>query len=507
MTLLQTQLLSQLATTFPDAVAWKNLADDCELTLASWHRHSNQLANGLRRIGVAPGDRVALAISEGEPFQWLTSYMGVHKSGAVAVPLNARLSGPEMRRILDHAGVTALIASDGLLVDRPEVQPHAGLVVATGNSTVAPLHWDELLASDDAEPDHTLDGNDVADIMYTSGTTGAPKGVVVRHGGLATVDRIPSAWHGLGFLTASPFSTTSGSLLICGPMRGGLTGWFLPRFDPALWLAAVERSRAVACFLVPAMVQLLVTHPAFESSDLSSLVVVNVGSAPIAIETLKRFGAKLPSAEVTCGYGMTEFGAVTSMPMGDGGRHLGSVGRPLPGVSLQILDPAGNVLAPGEVGQVAISGTRPQRTYLSQPELTSSHWQGEWLMSGDLGFEDADGYLWIVGRLKDIIIRGGHNIVPGEVESALFAHPDVTDAAVAGVPHPVLGEDVAAWVVVRPHTTSSVGDIRRFLLTRLADYKVPRRITLVSALPRNDAGKVLKAELVATDSTGVLHDR
>jgi acyl-CoA synthetase (AMP-forming)/AMP-acid ligase II len=194
---------------------------------------------------------------------------------------------------------------------------------------------------------------------------------------------------------------------------------------------------------------------------------------------------------------MTEFGAVTAMPMGDGGRHLGSVGVPLPGVELRIVAPDGATLPPGAAGQVAIGGTRCQRAYVADPAERDQIWVDGWLMSGDLGYVDTDGHLWIVGRQKEIIIRGGHNVVPAEVESVLFEHPAVTEAAVAGVAHPVLGQDVAAWVVLR--RPASIDELRSFLLARLADYKVPRRITVVSALPRNESGKVLKSRLAAEE--------
>ncbi len=493
MTLLQTRLLAQLAGAFPDGVAWRNLADGSVLTLNGWHRQSNRLARGLLERGLRRGDRVGLLIGGDEPLEWLVSYMAIHKAGGVAVPLLTRLGPTELTRILRHAGAAVALCS--------EVHDEFRVAVPTvvGTSAGGAARWVELLSSDDADVEQELAPEDIADIMYTSGTTGEPKGVIVRHGGLSTIDRVPSAWFGLGFLSSSPFATTSGSLLVCGPMRGGLSGWFLPRFDPDRWLSAVARDRPVAAFLVPAMVELIVGAPRFETADLSSLAVVNIGSAPIASATLRRFGGGLPDAEVLCGYGMTEFGAVTAMPMGDGGRHLGSVGLPLPGVEVRILDADGESLPAGQVGQVAITGAQRPREYLADPEGTQRTWVAGWLRSGDLGYMDADGHLWIVGREKEMIIRGGHNVVPGEVEAALFEHPAVAEAAVAGLPHPVLGEVVAAWVVLR--RAASADELRSFLLNRLADYKVPRRITVVGALPRNESGKVLKSELVRADQT------
>ena len=366
-----------------------------------------------------------------------------------------------------------------------------GIVIGTAPG--AGVQWADLLSPDDSDVPEAFGPDDVADVMYTSGTTGRPKGVVVRHGGLATVDRVPSAWLGLGFLACSPFATTSGALLVCGPMRGGLTGCFLPRFDPARWIEEVAHARPVAAFLVPAMVELIVGDPEFETADLSSLAVVNIGSAPIASATLRRFGARL-SGDVLCGYGMTEFGAVTAMPRGDRDRHLGSVGLPLPGVEVRIIGPDGAPVATGEVGQVTIGGSRRPRAYFGDADATAGTWVDGWLLSGDLGYLDEDGHLWIVGRAKELIIRGGHNVVPGEVEAALFEHPDVAEAAVTGVAHPVLGEDVAAWVVLRRPVGAE--ELQAFLSSRLADYKVPRRITVTDALPRNESGKVLKSQLV-----------
>jgi long-chain acyl-CoA synthetase len=380
------------------------------------------------------------------------------------------------------------------------VGPVDGLrLLATTEPAPGALAWPQLLRPEGTAPVPTA--GPAIDLMYTSGTTGAPKGVVAPHPPTGSVP-VPDRWSGLGFLSSSPFSTTSGVLLVYGPMRAGMAGWYLPRFDAGHWLSIVEQRRPTVAFVVPAMVQLLVAHPHFGEADLSGLAVLTIGGAPVAPATLERLAAGMPGTEILVGYGLTEFGAVTRSPGGDGGRHLGSVGRPLPGVELRIVDADGEVVGPGVEGEITVSGAGPRRSYFREAESTRETWKEGWLHSGDLGRIDEDGFLWITGRNKDLIIRGGHNIAPGEVENALYAHPDVVEAAVAGIPHDVLGEDVGAWVVLREGSRATEDDLRAFLTARLAGYKVPRRLQIVPALPRNAAGKVAKLDLVAPAGPG-----
>jgi acyl-CoA synthetase (AMP-forming)/AMP-acid ligase II len=497
---LLTDQLRLMAAEHPHETAYADVTSGEVLTFEAWDTRSNRLARWLVEQGVAKGERVAVYVSPEEALAWMVAYAAAHKAGAVAVPTSTRLVARELEYVLVHAEAVAVIAGAAALPTLLGVRdrlPELRAVVTTGPGTDGVTAWDETQRTDGAEIQVPVDGDDLADIMYTSGTTGRPKGVAVRHRSVAMIPNGKPEWTGRGWLHASPLWTFAGIASVYNPMKLGMRGLYMPRFDADRWLDVVEQERPTAVFLVPAMAEILIGRPRFDGADLSSITLCSLGSSPIAPQTLKRLYARLPGATVSNAWGMTEAGpAFCSMPAAEAERRVGSVGRPMPPTEFRIVDESGATLPANEVGELLVRNPGREREYFHDPDATARTWQDGWLHSGDLARLDEDGYLYIVGRQKDVIIRGGNNIHATDVESVLYEHPDVQEAAVAGIPHPVLGEDVGAWIVLRPGATATTEDLRAFAAERLSDYKVPRRMAFVDELPRNATGKVLKADLV-----------
>jgi acyl-CoA synthetase (AMP-forming)/AMP-acid ligase II len=490
---LLTDQLRLMAAQLPDERAYLNLADLSAISFGEWEEASNRAARGLVALGVAKGDRVGLAIPMEDPLRWLVAYAAIHKAGAVAVPVNTRLAAAEVGHILAHSGASVALTGGGLTATVASLRAELPALA----HVVDDDEWAALLDHDGGEFQVPVEPDDMADILYTSGTTGRPKGVVVRHRNAAMIPNAMPNWTGQVWMHASPLFTFAGIASVYNPMKLGMTGAYMPRFDAGRWLALVAELRPAAMFIVPAMAQLLLAHPDFAATDFSCVTLCSVGSAPVAPETLRRLAAAMPNANVTNGYGMTEAGpAYCTLPREELERRPGSVGKPMPPAEFRIVDEAERDLPPGEIGEVLIRNPGRQREYYNDPEATAAAWNRDgWLRSGDLGYLDADGYLYIVGRKKDVIIRGGNNVHAKDVEDVLYAHPAVLEAAVAAVPHEVLGEDVGAWVVLRPGATATAEELQAHCAASLADYKVPRRITFMDALPRNPTGKVQKDKL------------
>jgi acyl-CoA synthetase (AMP-forming)/AMP-acid ligase II len=483
-----------------DEVAFVNVATDDQMTFEEWEARSNRLARWLVDQGIRKGDRVAIHVPPDEPERFLVAYAATHKAGAAAVPTSTRLVPRELAFVLAHAGAVVAITGSATLpavVEARSELDELRIVVTTATAGEPDLvAWDEATHPDDSTFQVPVDGSDLADIMYTSGTTGRPKGVVVRHGNIALIPNGLPRWSGAGWLHSSPMFTFAGIASAYNPMKLGMALLYLPRFDVDAWFDNVERRRPAATFLVPAMAELLIASARFATADLSSITLCPLGSAPLAQSTFDTLRKRLPQAMVSNSWGMTEAGpAFCIMPPDEVERRVGSVGQPVPPTEFRIIDPEGNELSPRTVGELLVRNPGREREYFNDPEATARSWQDGWLHTGDLAELDEDGFLYLRGRMKDVIIRGGNNVHATDVEGVLYEHPAVREAAVAAVAHPVLGEDVGAWVVLADGAQATAEALRAFCAERLSDYKVPRSWTFVDELPRNATGKVVKRDL------------
>jgi acyl-CoA synthetase (AMP-forming)/AMP-acid ligase II len=499
--------LGRMADAFGHETAF-TVVDVGSLTFAEWDGQANAMARALVDRGLAPSGRVGIHLRPENTLRWLVSYAAIHRAGGVAVPMNPRLAPAEIGHMLAHSGATAVVSEDDLVAQDRNVanedlwwvvDASIGESAATGSGGgTAVVGWADMMAGDRAPMQVPRDKDDLFDILYTSGTTGRPKGVAIRVSNASMIGDVPASWNGEGWVHASPLFTFAGIALVYTPMKLGLQVLYMPKFDAGRWLRLVEEEKPTAAFLVPAMTHLLLDHPDFDRSDLSSLGMCSVGSAPLAPFVVDRLQEKMPDAMVSNNYGMTEAGsAYAIMPKGEAVKRPGSVGQIAPPAIVRIVDADEQPLPPNEVGEVRLQLPGKQREYFNDPEATAETWRDGWLVTGDLGKLDDDGYLYIVGRSKDVIIRGGNNVHATDVEHVLLQHDAVAEVAVVGAPHAVLGEDVVAFVVLHDGAKVDGEALRTYGLKHLADYKVPRTYHFVDELPRNATGKVIKPELRA----------
>jgi acyl-CoA synthetase (AMP-forming)/AMP-acid ligase II len=475
---------------FPDAlrVRAQHQPDDVAhddtrrtITFREWDREADEVGGGLAAAGLAPGDRVFLPISNRNAVEMAVAALGVMRAGGIVAPVNTRLSPVEIR---DYA---RLLEPRFCITNTPEAV--AGLAFAGCWSA------DAMPRDLAALPDQTrLEADADAQILATSGTTGRPKGVVSSHADIlsradgVSRDRNTATLHALPFTGAGGFNG-----MLCAPIRGGATTITQPQFDPRGFCQLVTEKRPPTLYLVPSMLRLILDLSDVAAFDFSSVRYLLTGTAPLPNDSVTRALALWPHIRMRNSYGMSEGGAGVST-RGDEVRKPGCVGKLPP--HMQIRDETGGVITkPGEVGEVYGKLAHPRR-YWNDAEATRAAWVGGWTRTGDLGYVDADGDLILCGRSKELIIRGGYNITPMEVETVLFDHPAVKEAAVVGIPHQTLGEDVAAAVVLRPGQQASAEEIGAWCRERLAANKTPRTIVFLDALPYNQNAKVLKRELL-----------
>jgi len=474
--------------------------EDGQRTYGEFDREINRVAHGLRALGVNHGDRVAY-LDLNHPRFFVTLF-ATAKLGAIFVPLNFRLTGPELSFIINDAGVHTLVHDDMFapVIDQIRGElPCRNLVSPTARDGVRP--WSELTHDQrDSEIDTQVSSDETAVIMYTSGTTGRPKGAMLTHGNFL--------WNNINALLSYDTLMDDRTLVVAPLFHiGGLnvtplvaflkgaTVVLERQFDPQRVLTLIPQHRITTMFGVPAMFLFMSQMPQFGETDLSSVRTFICGGAPVPEALIRLYGTR--GITFAQGYGLTETAPFASLvPIPRALDKIGSAGVPPFFTDVQCVDDRDQPVPAGERGEVVIKGPNVMKGYWNRPEATAEAIRdGGWFHSGDVGVMDDEGYLYIVDRKKDMIISGGENIYPAEVEDCIYKHPDVAEVAVIGVPDPRWGETVCAIVVAKPGTSPTAQDIIDFTQGKLARFKQPRSVVFTDLLPRNPAGKVLKFEL------------
>lgn len=491
--------LRKIAERFPDRLALV-VDGDGSMTFSQWERRSNAVARGLADVGVDPGDRVALLLANQDALLYQIAYLATQKAGAVVAPINPRLAAREIAHVLANARPRVLIAA-GDHLDRA-LELAAGLdppPLVVGPDNRASCTWASLEVNETDTFQVPVASSDLADILYTSGTTGLPKGVASTHDNVLCIPVSPSERDD-ALLQAAPLATALGTYgVMIASLRLALTNICLPSFDTSRFAELVRTYRPGWLMVVPAQVLLLREAGSLQQADTSSVWMVLFSTAPMPPEATKWLAVTFPNAMLVNGYGLTEAGASACLlPPGEALQRPNSVGKPIEGAAVRVVDELGNTLGPDQVGELLLRISGGRRFYFGEPETTARTWQDGWVHTGDLGYVDADGFVYVVDRKKDMIIRGGYNIYSIEVENALYEHPDIVEAAVLGVPHRILGQDVLAVVRLADGATLDLNALEAFLTERLADYKHPRRVIVAERpLPHTSLDKVDKLALRA----------
>ena len=496
-------MLRESATAHPEKTLVSFLGN--EITYAQVDEMSGRVASGLLQLGLERGDKVAVQLPNVP--QFLFAYFGILKAGLVAVPLNPLLVAPEVSYHLENSDAKVLITYDTFAAVALEGAKAAGGVrafVVSLSGTAPPdgsTSFDELYVGTDTRDIVALGADDTAVLLYTSGTTGKPKGAELTHfqlymnctiaGGLFALQptdvsvAVLPLFHVFGLSSVLNLTVRYASSMV-----------LIPRFEVGAVIDAIESHRCTVFLGVPTMYFAL-AQADISGRDLSSLRTGVSGGAAIPGEVIRAFEAKYPGTVILEGYGLSESASTTTFNISAAERKVLSIGKPIWGVELRVVGEQGNDLGPGEsnVGEILIRGHNIMKGYYKNPEATAVALRNGWFSTGDLGYRDTEGFYFIVDRKKDLVIRGGFNVYPREIEEVLYAHPAIAEAAVIGKPDQRLGEEVVAVVTLKPGFTATPEEIIDYTKGQLAAYKYPREVRIVNELPKGPTGKILKKDL------------
>jgi acyl-CoA synthetase (AMP-forming)/AMP-acid ligase II len=507
-----TELLMITAAIVPDRTAI--IFEGKHISFEELQGRVTRLANALADLGVQPGDRVA--VMQVNCNEHIESYFAAAKLDAIFVPINFRARAEELEFMLNDSGVKALIVGERYqdmvrsLKDKLTTVESFIALEAPGDG----FHfYDDLLAkASDEERFPTAEEEDVSIVMFTAGTTGTPKGVMLSHSSftsyiLANVEPVDMESEEKNILTV-PLHHIAGVQAVMAAIYGGRTLVLQKQFDEEGWMKLVQDEKVGRAMMVPTMLKRIMDLPSFKDYDLSSLKVITYGAAPMPLEVIKKAILEFPDTRFINAFGQTETAStITMLPPDDHNiregepdfekklKRLSSIGKPLPDVEVRIVDEDGKEVAVLENGEIVARGSRLMKGYWNREEATKETLRGGWLYTGDLGYWDEEGYIFLSGRAKDFLKRGGEMIAPEEVEQIIMSHPGVDEAAIIGIPDVEWGERVRALVVKKPGAELTAQDVIEHCRPRMAGFKRPEDVIFINELPRNPMGKVLKRVL------------
>src|SRR3954447_7388069 len=475
--------------------------DDAVLTYAEFRDAALRVAAFLQQRGVGPGDRVGMVLPNVLSFPVV--FYGVQLAGAAVVPMNPLLKAREGEYYLRDSGARLVVAAEQVAEPAREAAAAVGIEAIAVDAALPT----QAMADQPADGPVERADDDLSVILYTSGTTGQPKGAELTHANLRSNARTG----GKDLVESGPDDVIMGCLplfhvfgLTCGLNASVLAGaclTLIPRFDGAKALSVIQRDRVTIFEGVPTMFSAMLHAPDCGSYDVSSLRLCVSGGSAMPVEVLRAFEDGFGCA-ILEGYGLSETSPVASFNQLHAERKPGSIGTPIPGVEMRVVDDEGRDVATGEVGEIAIRGENVMKGYWGKPEETAKAIPDGWFRTGDLARQDDDGYFFIVDRKKEMIIRGGYNVYPREIEEALYEHAAVAEAACIGISHPDLGEEVVAAVALTRGRSAEPDELREFVKARVAAYKYPRKVWLVDSLPKGPTGKILRRAVEVPEGVG-----